>query len=256
MTLALQNASLALGGKPVLSDIALALKRGEVTVLMGPNGAGKTSLIRLLAGLFGRNGPAIDGAALSSLDPLERARRIGYLPQNAVPAWNVVARELVMLGRLPHRGRFAYPSTADGQAVAEALAITDTAHLAERPFEAMSGGERARVLLARVLAGTPDWLLADEPMASLDPAHQLDIVALLRAEAGRGTGVVTVLHDLTLAARLADRIILLHQGRIVADGPPETTLTPALLAQVYGIEAAISRNAEGRMIITPLARRA
>ncbi len=253
MTLALDQAILILGGRRVLDGIDVCLKPGEVTVIMGPNGAGKTSLIRILAGLL--PGPAsLDGIPLAIIAPDERARRIGYLPQDCAPAWNVTARELVGLGRLPHRSRFAAPSPADEAAITVALAATDTAHLADRPLDAMSGGERARVLLARVLAGGPEWLLADEPMASLDPAHRLDMVALLRAEAARGTGVVTVLHDLTLAARLADRVILLHQGSILADGTPWAALTSAVLAKVYGIKADIARGPGGELIITPVAR--
>ena len=257
MTLAMRNVSLSLGKRQVLNDISLSLAPGKVTVILGPNGAGKTSLIRLLAGLItpeaGR--VTLDDTPLGTLDPPARARRIGYLPQNGAPAWNVTARELVGLGRLPHRSQFASPSAADEDAINAALAVTDSSHLAARPVEAMSGGERARILLARVLAGEPNWLLADEPLASLDPAHQLDILALLKREARRGTGVVAVLHDLNQAARLADYIVMLKDGACRAAGPPADVMTAEYLSTVFGIEAEISFATDGMPLIVPLRRR-
>ncbi len=255
MTLSVHCNALVRGDAIILHDIDLALERGKVTAILGPNGAGKTSLIRVLAGLDGAAGTVtIAGTALSDMTSVERARRLAYLPQDAQPAWNVTARELVALGRLPHRTRFASPTPADDAAVSAGLSATDTAHLAERTLDAMSGGERARVMLARVIAGEPEWLLADEPMASLDPAHRLDIAQLLREQAKGGAGVVTVLHDLTLAARLADRVLVLRDGRMLADGRPEKVLTTKLIAQAFDIHAEIRTSADGSLSITPLAR--
>ncbi len=273
MTLAVDNLTLALGKRTVLRDLSLSFVAGHITVILGPNGAGKTTLIRALAGLitgtvpsgtvpFPAEGgqslmgqsPTLDGAPLSALDPAERARRIAYLPQDGAPAWNVTARELVGLGRLPHRSRFTAPSRADDAAIDAALAATDTTHLAGRTVDAMSGGERARVKFARVLAGAPQWILADEPLANLDPAHQLDLLGLLRAEADRGTGVVAVLHDLNQAARIADQLVVLSEGRLAASGSPGEVLTPALLAGVFGIEAEIVPGADGKPIIAPRRR--
>jgi iron complex transport system ATP-binding protein len=251
MTLTVNLPVLTLGKRRVLQDINLAFQAGQVTVIMGPNGAGKTSLMRVLAGIAGE-GAMLDGVALAKLNPQQRARQIGYLPQGTNPAWNVTARELVGLGRLPHRIRFAAATQADHSAIEAALAATDSAHLADRTLEAMSGGEKARVLLARVLAGEPRWILADEPIASLDPAHRLDMLALLRAQAVHGIGIITVLHDLTLSAQLADRIVLLSDGYILADGPPEAVLTPPLLARAYGITAEIDHTQEGQLRITPI----
>ena len=258
MTLATQNVSLSLGKRRVLDAVSITLILGEVTVILGPNGAGKTSLIRLLAGLIApeTGSVTLDGALLTTLGPMERARRIGYLPQNGAPAWNVSARELVGLGRLPHRSRFSAPTPIDEAAIDAALAATDAGHLADRTMDAMSGGERARVLLARVLAGEPRWLLADEPLASLDPAHQLDILALLRAQAERGIGVVAVLHDLTQAARLADQIVLLKGGRLIAAGSPADVLTAPLLASTFGIDAEITRANDGAPLVVPVRRSA
>ncbi len=250
MTLAVDGLSLMLGKREVLRNLCLTLLRGQVTVVLGPNGAGKTSLIRVLAGLLPGE-VTLDGVLLKTLGAPVRAQRIGYLPQDGAPAWNVTARELVGLGRLPHRSRFAGPSAADEAAIDAALVATDTTQLAERGVDAMSGGERARVKFARVLAGTPEWILADEPLASLDPAHQLDLLALLRAEANRGAGVVAVLHDLNQAARIADTLVVLSEGKLAAHGPPRDVLTPALLAKVFGIEAEIASGSEGTTIIVP-----
>lgn len=256
MTLLAENLSLTLGKRRVLDAVSLSLSPGKVTVILGPNGAGKTSLIRLLAGLLvpATGQVLLDGYSLPKMDRQERARRIGYLPQNGTPAWNVSARELVSLGRLPHRSHFAAPSPADEATIDTALACTDASHLADRPMNAMSGGERARVMLARVLAGAPEWLLADEPLASLDPAHQLDILALLRAQADRGTGVVAVLHDLTQAARLGDQIVVLKDGNLLEAGLPADVLTAPLLANAFGIAAEIGRASDGGLQITPLGR--
>ncbi len=219
--------TLTLGGRTVLDDISFALECGRVTAIIGPNGAGKTSLIRALAGLL--PGPVrLDGQPLEAVSLVERARRIGYLPQDGEPAWNVTVRELVALGRLPHRNRLAAPSVIDAEAVSAALAATDTAQLADRTIDTLSGGERARVKMARVVAGDPDWILADEPLANLDPPHQRDLFTLLRAAAASGKGVVAVLHQLDAAA-LADDILILKEGKVVALGPVRETMTAANL---------------------------
>jgi iron complex transport system ATP-binding protein len=180
----------------------------------------------------------------------ERARTIGYLPQSGDVAWNMPARDVVALGRLPHRA-----STADDiAAVLAAMAATDTEQFAERRVGELSGGERARVLLARVLAGEPQWLLADEPLASLDPAHQLDLLDRLRGQAARGVGVVVVLHDLVQAARVADEILLLRDGRVFAFGPPDEVLTPQHLRDAFGVDVLLFADAQGRMLPVPAGR--
>ncbi|AYJ85995.1 ABC transporter ATP-binding protein [Sphingomonas paeninsulae] len=154
-----------------LAGISAEFLAGQVTAIIGPNGAGKTTLLQILSGLtrLDAGSVVLDGVALDRFTPNERARRIGYLPQTGGGVWNITARELVALGRLPHRSRFAGPSSADEAAIQNALEATDTAHLAERPLDRMSGGERARVLFARVFAGEPEWMLTDEPLANLDP---------------------------------------------------------------------------------------
>ena len=206
--------------------------------MIGPNGAGKSTLLRTTAGLLPHRGEVtLDGQSLAAMNARERARAIGYLPQDHLVHWDVTARDLVALGRAPHRNPMAAESAADRTAVDDALVATDSTTFAERGVLTLSGGERARVLLARVLAGTPRWILADEPLASLDPAHQFAMLGLFRAQAVAGRGVAIVLHDLTLAARFADDAILIDRGGVVAAGPVAEVLTPDRIAAVFGVAA-------------------
>jgi iron complex transport system ATP-binding protein len=244
MDLTLDRLSLRLGGRTVLERVSAALAPGRVTAILGPNGAGKSSLLRSIAALAPHDGEArIGERSIAAMAPDERARRIGYLPQQGAVHWNVNASDLVALGRLPHRTSGA----TDMAAVAAAMAATGTTEFADRPVDTLSGGERARVLLARVLAGEPEWLLADEPLASLDPAHQLDILARLRDVAARGTGVLVVLHDLAHAARIADDVLLLQNGRLVAAGPAADTLTPDRLRSLFGVDVAFVGTPDGHL---------
>lgn len=237
MGLTVTDLRVRLGQRTVLDGVTAAFAPGRVTALLGPNGAGKSSLLRaMLALITAETGHVtLDGADVSALGPRERARRLGYLPQAAELAWNIPVRAVVELGRLSHRGRFAAPNAADKEAVARAMTLTDTHAFADRLTAELSGGERARVMLARVLAGEPDWLLADEPLASLDPAHQLDMLARLRGLARVGGGVVVVLHDLTQALRVADDAVLLKDGRVLAEGNADDVLTPEVLLRAYGV---------------------
>lgn len=225
------------GGRRVLDHVSVAARAGEVLVILGPNGAGKSTLLSLLAGLEPPAGGTvrIDGEPIADLPAERLARRRGYLPQGGGIAWNLSARAVVELGRLPHRGRFGGPSAADRAAVDAALLETGTVDLADRPVGALSGGERARVLLARVLAGEPDVLLADEPLQNLDPAHQLRLLERLRAAADRGAAVVLVCHDLALAGRVADRALVLKDGQVAAAGDATAVLTPHVLGPLFGI---------------------
>lgn len=255
MTLAAQTISLKLGGVQVLDQVDASFAPGRVTAILGPNGAGKSSLLACLAGLRApdRGSVTLDGISRAEIDARVLARRIGFLPQTADVHWDVDVETLVALGRFPHRGRWG-ESDADRAAVAAAMAATDVTGFAHRIVNSLSGGERGRVLLARVLAGTPDWLLADEPLASLDPAHQLDVLDCLRRIAGQGAGVIVVLHDLNQAARVADDVILLRQGRIIAQGPPDAVLTPARIAETYGVTAQIGHTPDGQRFIVTTAR--
>ena len=253
MDLTAHGLSVALGGRTVLHAVDAVFRPGRVTAILGPNGAGKSTLLKSLAALVvPMSGEArLGGTAIAALPHRERARRIGYLPQDATIHWNVAARDVVALGRVPHRSPFAAASAVDHAAIADALAATEVTALADRRVGELSGGERARVLLARVLAGQPDWLLADEPLASLDPAHQVDILDRLRGVAGQGRGVVLVLHDLAQAARIADDVLLLRAGRVAGAGDAATVLTPALVADVFEVAVA---SVPGSRMMVPVGR--
>ncbi len=230
--LAAENLTLTRAGRPVVESLSAALAPGTITAIVGPNGAGKSSLLLGLAGLLepAEGRAALDGQALTALAPRTRAQSIGYLPQTPDIAWDVAVENLVALGRLPWRDR----GTAAVKAALTALALDPLRH---RPVSQLSGGERARVLLARVLAGEPRWILADEPLAALDLAHQLSLIAHFKACAQAGQGVVVVLHDLGIAMNHADRVLVLKDGRLIADGPPESALAPAVIAQGWGVTA-------------------
>ncbi|MBU6267950.1 MAG: ABC transporter ATP-binding protein [Sphingomonadales bacterium] len=228
MTLAVER--LTLPGR--LDNVTLALRPGEVTAIVGTNGAGKSTLLAALAGLEG-GAAHLDGAPLAAMPARQRAQALGYLPQAGEVAWDLTVETLVRLGRLPHRSGAA----DDSAAVEAALDELDLHALRHRPLHRLSGGERARALLARVLAGAPGWILADEPLASLDLAQQQALLARFGALAGQGRGVVLVLHDLAQAMNHAHRVVVLADGAVVADGPPEAALDPARIAAVWGIRA-------------------
>lgn len=216
-----------------LHGVSVALQAGQVTAICGPNGAGKSSLLACLAGLLTPQAGAVtlEGAVLSSLAPRERARVLGYLPQQGEVAWDLSVETLASLGRLPWNAGAA----ADRAAVDVALAALDLEALRQRPLSSLSGGEQARVLLARVLAGEPRWILADEPLANLDLAHQLGLLGQFRALAAQGAGVCLVLHDLAQAMNHADRVVVLDNGSLAVDGLPEDVLTEALIEQVWKV---------------------
>lgn len=231
-SLAAESLVLLRGGRVVVENLSARLAPGEITAIVGPNGAGKSSLLLGLAGLLAPAAGAVTlaGQSLAACHPRTRAQAIGYLPQSPDIAWDVAVEALVALGRLPWRDR----GTAE---IAAALAALDLEALRHRPVSRLSGGERARVLLARVLAGTPRWILADEPLAALDLAHQLALIAHLKTCAAAGQGVVVVLHDLALAMNHADRVLVLRNGCLVAMGPPRDALQPEVIAQTWGVTA-------------------
>ncbi len=250
--LAAQNVTVWFDSLRVLDDVSMTLVGGEIVGLIGPNGAGKTTLLRACAGLIaGAAGRVlVEGTAIGAMERRRRARTIAYLPQEATCHWPLEVERLVALGRLPHLLPWQRPSGDDAAAVATALRLADVEGLVGRNVLALSGGERGRVLLARALAVDPALLLADEPVAGLDPEHQLRMMAVLRDRSRAGAGVVVTMHDLGLAARFCDRLVLLSGGRIVADGAPEAVLTADRLAAVYGITARIDR-ADGQMFVVP-----
>jgi iron complex transport system ATP-binding protein len=235
-TLGIRQLRFSRGTREILQGIDLTLTTGGVTAILGPNGAGKSTLLGCAAGLLAPDSGFIDvdGTRLEAMPGKERARRLAFLPQTAVVAWPIDVQTLVGLGRIPYSG--AASDEQNQEAVRRAMEMTRVSQWADRIVNELSGGERARVLLARVLAGTSQWILADEPFTGLDPAHQLEAAELLRQFAADGGGVVITVHDLSLAARIADRIVLLNDGRVVADGAPEEALDAANLRAVYGVE--------------------
>jgi len=247
----LEDVSVALGGRRVVEGVGADLGGGLIG-LIGPNGAGKSTLVRAIAGLVpAEGGISIDGVLVASMPPRDRARRIAYLPQGQIVHWPLTVERLVALGRLPHLAPFGRPDGMDAKAIERALERTELVSLRDRPIDELSGGERARVLLARALAVEAPLLLADEPLAALDPAHQIEVMALLRAEAERGATVIAVLHDLTLAARWCDRLLLIDQGRLIADGKPGEVLSADRIGSVYHVSAFIGE-AGGEPLIVPL----
>jgi iron complex transport system ATP-binding protein len=217
-----------------LHGVTARFAPGQMTAICGPNGAGKSTLLACLAGLLAPDSGRID----PELPPQARARQLGYLPQSGEVAWDVSVETLVSLGRLPWRDA---PGSETMRAIEAALSEMDLAPLRHRPLSHLSGGERARALVARVLAGLPAqgprWLLADEPLASLDLAHAAALMRALRRQARSGAGVIVVLHDLAMAMNHADRVLVLSNGEIAADGPPETALSADIIARVWSAKA-------------------
>ncbi len=226
--------ALCLSGR--LSGVSAVLRPGEVTAICGPNGAGKSTLLACLAGLLEPDGGRvmIDGRPLRALRPQERGRAIGYLPQTPEVAWDVSVEVLISLGRIPWAGA---PAGERQEAIDAAIAAMDLEEFRHRPVSRLSGGERARVLMARVLATRPRWLLADEPLANLDLAHAAALIARFRDQAANGAGVVLVLHDLASAMNHADRVLVLERGKLAASGPPDEALSEEVIARVWGVGA-------------------
>jgi iron complex transport system ATP-binding protein len=234
-----RDLDVTLGGRTVLKNVSLSLSSGHLVALVGPNGAGKTTLLRALAGLAPSEGAVhVAGDALASLSLRERARRFAYLPQGHVVHWPLPARDIVALGRYPHGATDpARLTPKDIEAVLRAMQATDVVEFSERRVTELSGGERSRVALARVLAVEAPVILADEPTASLDPRHQIDVMRSLRQAAEKGALVIVVTHDLGLAARFADTMLVLSEGRLVSRGNPAEALSEQVMADVFRISA-------------------
>jgi len=251
-TLTVHDLSVGFGNRQVLDKVNVSFSTGSLVGLIGPNGAGKTTLLRSMIGAqsFAKGQIQWDGSDLHQLDRRTVARHIAYLPQGGVCHWPLTVEHLVSLGRLPHQSPWQKQSAEDRRVIADAMAETDIGALAQRTVTTLSGGERMRVLLARALATSPEMLLADEPVASLDPYHQLQVMTLLQSMARRGVGVVVVLHDLTLAARFCDRLVLLSEGRVIGDGTPDDVLSVENLAASYRVTA-LRGSENGEPFIVP-----
>ena len=253
---------------PVLLDVGAAIPRGGLVGILGPNGSGKTTLLRVLGGLLApeRGSVSLDGIELRQLGRSALARRIAMVPQETQLAFEYTVLEMAVMGRYPHLGRFEVEGPGDLHIAREALRATGTLHLEGRLFNTLSGGEKQRVVIAGALAQfspcdqrrseATEVLLLDEPTASLDLAYQLEIRSILaELNRERGLTVVVCTHDLNLAADLCRDLILLDRGRVLASGPAETILQPALIRQLYGVEVEITRHQRtGHLTIVPIAR--
>ncbi len=242
-------------GTALLDGVSLSVAPGALLGIVGPNGAGKSTLLRVMAGVLDPDGGsvALDSRDMGDWGAHDRAQRIAYLPQHPACHPAMAVARVVALGRLPHLSAWQGPGAADRDAIGRAMADTDVGHLADRRAGSLSGGEHARVMLARALAAEAPLLLADEPVADLDPYHGLEVMDRLADLARAGRTVVVVLHDLTLAARYCARIALMDHGRVVAEGPPADTLSPANLAAIYRI-AALRGEDGGESFLLPWTR--
>jgi iron complex transport system ATP-binding protein len=238
--------TLTLDGCLLLDGVTLQVHAGELLGVIGPNGAGKSTLLKILAGVVAADHGELllERQPFAALPPQLRARKLAWLEQRPTVQWPLTVRQVVALGRLPHGGRMDHVARL---AIANAMDGTDTAGFADRPFHTLSEGEKLRVNLARVIATGASVLLADEPVAALDPWHQLQVLELLQSLARAGMGIIVVLHDLGLAARFCDRLLLLDKGRFIASGSAEAVLSSAHLAAVYGLDAEL--NACDRQLI-------
>ena len=248
--------SLKFGDAPILTDVSLSVRQGELTVLVGPNGAGKTSLMHCALGmLYPTNGRAlINNDDASSLSALARAQLVSYLPQMRPLAWPVTVRDVVALGRFVYGASPSNLLHDDAEAVERAIMDCQLAELADRRTDTLSGGELARMHCARAFAANAPLLFADEPVAALDPYFQFNVMALIRRYVDKGAGALVILHDIALAARFADRLVWLKNGGIAADGAPSDTLTSELMQSVFGVDANVRvQNDIADIIITGIA---
>jgi iron complex transport system ATP-binding protein len=242
----------------VLDDLSFEVERGSIVGLLGPNGSGKTTLLRIVAGMLPpRTGRVtLDGEPVWRLTRRDLARRLAVVPQDTHPAFDFPVLDIVLMGRYPHLGAFELEGAADLEIARDALTATGTAELESRAFSTLSGGEKQRVVIASALAQASDVLLLDEPTASLDLGYQFEIAALLRRlNRERGVTMVVSTHDLNLAAALCGRVVLLKQGRMVAQGTTNETLTAPNIRALYGVDADVRFHAlAGHLTVVPIAR--
>jgi iron complex transport system ATP-binding protein len=246
MKLSARQISIRFGQTVLLEAVDLTVSSGELVGLIGPNGSGKTTLLRVLAKLRQPDAGTVtlNDRELEAINDQELSRSLSYLAQGGEVHWPMRVEALVALGRLPHRRPFREPDASDRDAIERALAAADVGGLRNRTMAHVSGGERMRILLARALAVEASLLLADEPVAALDPLHQLQVMELLKATARKGSGVVVVLHDLSLAARFCDRLVLIAGGGVVAQGAPADVLAAPNMTRAYGVDI-VSGTSEG-----------
>ena len=246
-----REASVSRGQRLILKHASLSLTDGELVALVGPNGSGKSTLLRALAGLWAtapRDAVTLDGRPVADIDRREIASRIAFVSQDSTIHFAFTVEEIVSMGRYPHRGRFARESGADREAVRLAIERCDIEHLLSRAANTLSGGERQRVLIARSLAVEPEFILLDEPTASLDVEHSLEVLDLCRSLAASGHVVVLATHDLNAVARYASKVVLIHQGEIVSAGSRDEVLSQQLLEQVFRVRADAVADGNGQPV--------
>ena len=253
MSLRIDEVELSLGGRRVLCGASLEVEAGSIVGLLGPNGAGKTSLLRVASGVRAPDAGSVrwEDRSLADWPPRERARELAVVPQECHVPFSFRAGELVLMGRAPYQGWFRLESPADVHRATVALERMGVAHLADRPIGDLSGGERQLVWIARALVQEPRCLLLDEPTAFLDLAHRIEVLGVVRELADAGCAVLMVSHDLSLAARSCDRLALLSEGRVVADGRPGDVLDPAGLREVFGFDARVLEGPDGLPLVLP-----
>ncbi len=239
--LSVEGLTYTIQGKKLLDGVRLRAGQGDLVGVIGPNGAGKSTLLRALAGVIKPSDGEryFDGHRFKEMPSRERARAIALVPQVAPMAHGFTCLELVLMGRYPHMGRFQIEGTSDENIARQAMRLTDTEQFAERTLETLSGGERQRVFIARALAQQPRVLLLDEPTSNLDILHQLRVLGLIREWAVNGATAIAAVHDLNMAARHCDFLILLSEGRVVAEGTPEEVLIAENIRRAYGVESVI-----------------
>lgn len=255
MNLEVQNISLSYGRRQVVKDLTFCLKTGELVGLIGPNGCGKTSIIKTLSRILHPDSGQIflDGKKLQRMSRSDLARQIGVVPQNPLLPDAFTVAELVLLGRNPHLGWLCSESQSDLAIVRSAMERTGISHLAERRLGELSGGERQRVTIARVLAQEPRAILLDEPTANLDISHQIEVLDLIKSLCQeKKLAVLIAIHDLNLAAQYCDRLILLGEGRIYAEGSPQEVITAANIKNVYAADSSVYPHPENKLPVVLL----
>ena len=242
-----------------LHDVSITIERGSLTGLLGPNGCGKTTLLKLIAGVLrpDRGTIALDGRTIDQISRRDLARRFALVPQETHPAFDYSVLEMVLMGRHPYLGAFQLEGPEDLAIARSCLSATGTAHLADRPYMTLSGGEKQRVVIAGALTQEPEILLLDEPTASLDLAYQLEVASLMsRLNQNHEVTMVLATHDLNLAASVCDRLVLVRSGRILAQGPTREVLTSATIQQLYDVEADVQvHEPSGQLMVVPMRRK-
>ncbi len=243
-TINAQNVTFEIEGSTLLHGVDLCADRGQMVGLIGPNGAGKSTLLRSLSGILKYHGGAIalDGEDLNALSSKDLAAGVALVPQIAPYTHGFTSIELVLMGRYPHLGRFQIEGKEDDRIARDAMQLTEIDRFADRTLDTLSGGERQRVFVARALAQQPRLLLLDEPTSNLDVLHQLKVLDLVRQLVDEGLTAVAAIHDLNMAARYCDRLVLLSAGRVLAKGSPQEVLTPPIIESAFGVKTAVYKD--------------